>query len=153
VESPKTDQATNKNLVTIADQSYDLSVKADVIKLAIALDTMSADQKNAHALMVAGGLPTDTIANIMADGLLSDVRKAVKEHLKPDYMAKWRATGFEMGGQTITVADYESRVTAMIARLNAERESFVTAFPDSKIGEYALTGGASRARGTKTQHD
>ena len=41
----------------------------------------------------------------------------------------------------------------MIARLNIERELFVTSFPDSRIGEYGLSGGASRARGIKTQHD
>jgi hypothetical protein len=68
-------------------------------------------------------------------------------------MTKWRAVSFEMGGQSIMVADYEARITAMIARLNTERESFVTTFPESRIGEYALTGGASRARGTKTLHD
>jgi hypothetical protein len=78
----------------------------------------------------------------------------VKEYLKPDYLAKWRAVMLEpVAGQSVTVADYEARITAMIARLNTERESFVTGFPDSRIGEYGLTGGASRARGTKTQHD
>lgn len=148
--TPSTD---NSKVVTIGEANYDMSNLADVVKLAVTLNTMSDTQVQAYNALLAGGIDTNTIASLIGKGLEAGVKAAVKEILKPDYLAKWRATPFEMGGQVITVADYESRVAAMIARLNAEREAFVTAFPDSRIGEYGLTGGASRARGSKTQHD
>ncbi len=126
----------------------------DVVKLAVALNTMSDQQLQAYTAMRSGGIDETTIASLIGKGIESGVKSSVKEYFKPDYMTKWRAVTFEpIAEQSITVADYEARITTMIARLNTERVSFVTAFPDSKMGEYALTGGASRARGTKTLHD
>jgi hypothetical protein len=144
----------NSKAVTIDAVSYDMSNLVDVVKLAVILNTMSQQQQQAYEAMRLGGIDETTIASLIGKGLESGVKSAVKEHLKPDYLAKWRAVTFEpIPGQSITVADYEARITTMIARLNLERESFVTTYSDSKIGEYSLQGGASRARGSKTQHD
>src|SRR4051794_39243547 len=80
-----TPTADNSKAVPIGEVNYDMSSLVDVVKLAVALNTMSDTQVQAYNAMRLGGIDETTIASLIGKGLESGVKAAVKEHLKPDY--------------------------------------------------------------------
>src|SRR5687767_5182117 len=78
--------ADNSKAVTIDEVSYDMTNLVDVVKIAVALNTMSDTQVQAYNAMRLGGIDETTIASLIGKGLESGVKAAVKEYLKPDYL-------------------------------------------------------------------
>jgi hypothetical protein len=63
--TPPTD---NSKTVTIDSVSYDMTNLVDVVKLAVALNTMNDQQLQAYNAMRAGGIDDATIASLIGKG-------------------------------------------------------------------------------------
>src|SRR5215212_5850555 len=69
-------------IVAIDGTDYDMALPVDIIRLADILNVMDEQQRAAYAIMQANNMLV-TFANMAAKGLESNVKKAIKERLKP----------------------------------------------------------------------
>src|SRR4051812_18914775 len=63
--------ADNSKAVTIGEVSYDMTNLVDVVKIAVALNTISDTQLQAYNAMRLGGIDETTIASLIGKGLES----------------------------------------------------------------------------------